>query len=65
MQACKPVDLANIFNAFFHSVFGPPDEGIAADCLPMLDYTVVNEVNVLHLEVDKVCKHLKSIDINN
>ena len=34
VQATRPIDQANLFNVFFHSVFAPPDSSSADVYLP-------------------------------
>ena len=58
VQDTRPIDQANLFNMFFHSVFAPPDSSSAAIYLPRLNYSVkrVTPSNIL--------KQLQSLDVN-
>ena len=47
VQATRPIDQANLFNVFFHSVFAPPDSRSTAVCLPRLD-GIASNVNYLN-----------------
>ncbi|KAK2551658.1 hypothetical protein P5673_027439, partial [Acropora cervicornis] len=64
VQATRPIDQANLFNMFFHSVFAPPDPSSAAIYLPRLNYSikcVLSEVCVTH---SIILKQLQSLDVN-
>ena len=41
VQATRPIDQANLFEMFFHSVFAPPDSRSTATCLTKLDYIII------------------------
>ena len=45
VQATRPIDQANLFNMFFHSVFAPPDSSRDAIYLPRLNYSVKRELS--------------------
>lgn len=64
MQATRPVDQANLFNAFFHSVFAPPDHGSTSNCLHRLNFSVQHELCELKLSPNSILNQLKSLDIN-
>ena len=44
VQATRPIDRANLFNVFFHSVVSPPDSSSAAVYPPRLNYSVKREL---------------------
>ena len=46
---CRLVNQANAFNALFHTVFGPSDQGLINDDVPRLDYNIVQEISMLKL----------------
>ncbi|CAB4022732.1 excitatory amino acid transporter 1-like [Paramuricea clavata] len=62
-EASKLKDQANLFNAFFHSVFNPSDSTNLIQ-LPELSYNVEHELSELVIDSNAVCRELKLLDIN-
>ena len=64
VQATRPIDQANLFNVFFHSVFAPPDSRSTAVCLPRLD-GIASNVNCLNYALALATFiQLQSLDVN-
>ena len=64
VQATRPIDQANLFNMFFHSVFAPPDSSSAAIYLPRLNYSVRRELSEVRVTPSNILKQLQSLDVN-
>ena len=56
---------ANLFNAFFHSVFAPPEtEHFVTDPPPDHGYEIESEISYLIVNEDAVLKQLQSLDVS-
>ena len=64
VQATRPIDQANLFEMFFHSVFAPPDSRSTATCLPRLDYNIKCELSKFRLSLSNILKQLQSLDVH-
>ena len=64
VQATRPIDQANLFNMFFHSVFAPPDSSSAAIYLPRLNYSVKRVLSEVRVTPSNILKQLQSLDVN-
>ena len=62
VQATRPIDQANLFNVFFHSVFAPPDSSSADVCLPRFNYSVKRKLSEVRLSPSNILKQLQSLD---
>ena len=61
----KPLDQANLFNAFFHSVFAPPETQNNVTDSPLdLGYEIDTEISDLIITEDVVLKQLQSLDVS-
>ena len=58
VQATRPIDQANLFNIFFHSVFAPPDSSGAAI------YSVKRVLSEVRVTPSNILKQLQSLDVN-
>ena len=63
VQAIRPIDQANLFNVFFHSVLAPPDSSSAV-YLPRLNYSVKRELSEVRVTSSNILKQLQSLDVN-
>ena len=63
VQATRPIDQANLFNVFFHSVFTPPDSSSAALYLPKLNYSVNCELSEVRVSPSNILNQLQSLDV--
>ena len=64
VQATRPIDQANLFNMFFHSVFAPTASSSAAVYLPRLNYSVKRELSEVRVTPSNILKQLQSLDVN-
>ena len=64
VQATRPIDQANLFETFFHSVFAPLDSRSTATCLTKLDYNNKRELNELRHSPSHILKQLQSLDVH-
>lgn len=62
VNATKHMDQANLFNAFFHSVFASEDTSVDVDRLPELNYNVTSELSSIVMNTNALSNYLKSLD---
>ena len=61
VNATNHMDQANLFNAFFHSVFAPDDSSANIDQLSELNY-VTSELSSVVVDTNSLSNYLKSLD---